>query len=92
MDMPRWKMTLIMLAMAAMLLLAAFTMGHRQAPAQVGPITPLPTIAPTQAIIVPTPPAGGPVTFYGNGNSYTYNIEVHETTVDNCAALVGCWR
>ena len=82
----------VITVMMVLLIVGGCAMGRKTAPSADldRPVVSLPTIAPTQAIIVPTPPAGS-VTFYGDGNSYTYNITVNETNTDMCAAVVGCW-
>lgn len=91
MELPRWKMVLFSIAAILLLLLVAYGTGRGHAtPAETSrPAVALPTLVPTPAIVVPTPPPG-PVTFYGNGN--TYNITVNQTTVESCAAVIGCWQ
>lgn len=82
----------VLLVLIVMLFIGGCALGMKTAPSVKTdtPVVALPTIAPTPAITIPTPPAG-PVTFYGDGNSYTYNITVNDTHTDVCAAVVGCW-
>ena len=75
--------------MVGAVLVGSCGLGRRAEPSSNQPAVSLPTLVPTPAIIVPTPPAGS-VTFNGNGNSYTYEINV--TQVDTCAAVIGCWQ
>lgn len=88
--MRRPEIALLLVLMVGMLLVGAWVLGRRSSePATLANPVTLPTLIPTPAIIVPTPPAA-PVVFNGDGNSYTYNINV--TEVNTCAAVIGCWQ
>lgn len=80
----------VIVVMIVMLFVGGCALGRRTAPSSTQPAVSLPTLMPTPAIIVPTPPAG-PVTSNGNGNTYNYSITINETTTNVCASVFGCW-